>query len=157
MCRSRKRDILWIPIVLCALLINYRDDERESGACAPRDTKPATTRASARRPLTPPPSQRRSLSLEAKSDHNDQAMVPLLSRLPAELRKMIWKDCLDGTVDILYTNGRMRGQSCILPRDYECWNHCDCDTRFRLNSKITRSDVSGIKGKLALVLSCRRM
>jgi hypothetical protein len=146
-----------IPVAICKILIDHRDYERAIGARAPQDTKPATTRASATRPLTPPPSQRRPLSLEAKFDHSDQTLVPLFSRLPAELRNVIWKDCLDGFLDTFYTNGRMCGQSCVLPRNYESWRHDDCYTRFKLNSTMKRSDTSGMKGKLALILTCQRM
>lgn len=153
---SALKVVLWPLIYPIDRKIKHRNDVR-NGRRAPYDSKPAKLDIKSRRPITPPfPESSSSFSLlrRINPSYNDQAASPLLSKLPLELRLMIWELCLQNAVHLYWQDGHMLGHPCFEDMFQEelCANHGKCYSRQKLSRGAKPSS-----GGLALVLTCRRM
>lgn len=134
-----------------------------------------------RRPVTPVPGAS-TLASGYGQKYNDQRLCMLFSRLPAEIRLMIWKECLVGRVHVYWVRGRMYGTKCALEGFGLCWQDCGMETpcknkiaehvrsiahegKTRINHLSpkrmlhyqNKSKPGKQLGKIALLLTCRKM
>ena len=146
------------PVVLIMNHHEKRDDEKRNGTRAPPGSKPVALKTRSRRPLTPPLPQPSSFMVLRKApNYDEQVMSPIFSRLPAELRAMVWKECLQTMVHVFWRNGHMLGAACQLDKSAFS-DHSECYSRARHGMlKGNHGDVANMRGRLALLLTCRRL
>jgi hypothetical protein len=115
---------LWFRPVIVPL----RRPKTQEGIIAPSSlSKAAALKPDSRRPITPPIPNSQAVSRTGKQSHNDQALSPLFTRLPAELRIAIWKLCLQDTVHLTWVGGHMLGECCTHPTPKGCPSTEKCD------------------------------
>lgn len=142
---------LFSPIV-CMLSWRFERD--------PGYDKPAALKLRSRRPVTPPLPEPSILSLRRKQNYEEQAESPIFSRLPPELRLMIWQLCLADTVHIVWKKGHLAGGPCISQdgsgddgKGHEiCYRQMN-----RYRGPLRASSPAQSRGRIALLLTCRRM
>ena len=148
------------PIIF---LLNRRIKKRNTlrnGDRAPPSSKPNPSKTGSRRPITPPLPESTQFKLGKRPKYKEQGKSPLLAKLPAELRIMIWEYCLGDKVHVYWVGGRMLGQSCLSgDSGFEFTEHRDCYYTHDLvgKAKPSKGDRVVVRGRLALQLTCRRM
>lgn len=148
------------PIIF---LLDRRIKKRNAlrnGDRAPPSSKPNSWKTGSRRPITPPLPESSQFKLGKRPKYNEQAKSPLLAKLPAELRIMIWENCFSEKVHVHWVGGRMLGQSCLFDDSgFEFTEHRDCYYTHDLvgKAKPSKGDRVVVRGRLALQLTCRRM
>ncbi|KAH7401599.1 hypothetical protein BKA66DRAFT_110750 [Pyrenochaeta sp. MPI-SDFR-AT-0127] len=138
-----------------------RNNTEGRGVRAPGGHQPAQLIERSRRPLTPPLPEPTSFSFWAQPKCNDQAGSPLFSKLPAEVRLMIWETYFHDLVHVFWQNGHMCGKMCSKSgptSDSVEIDHVECFGNggpfWMINGK---GDLSKMRGRIALVLTCRRI
>ena len=125
---------------------------------APYDSKPARLNIGLRRPITPPLQRSSPISLlRAKPKHHDQAGSAFFTKLPVELRLMIWQLCFAETVHVYWCNGHMGGYRCVQPLSEgpDFGDHIAC---YKIARPVeTKGKAREMRSRIALILTCRRM
>ena len=153
--------VFWPLIYLVDRKIKRRN-EVGSGIRAPEHYKPAKL-GRTRRPLTPSASRSASPSLfrPKQPKCNDQALSPLLAKLPAELRIMVWKMCLDTDVHMFDNSGHLCAFRCRAnnARDASFGStHWKCLGQKEPEGWIGgKGKASESRSRVALILTCRRV
>lgn len=143
------------PIVyLVDRRIQRRNAERH-GEYPPVGSKPAALHVKSRRPLTP-----QSPSDAKAKVSNPQTESPLFFTLPAELRELIWRACIEGPQRHVYWDcGYLRGVNCQIQNldDFSIDSHMVCwNSRHNWMHKKPPT-AARVTGRLALILVCHRM
>lgn len=127
-----------------------RNVERQ-GMRAPADSPFAVLNTRRRRRLT-------DVDSTARKSY-DQTGGPLFSKLPAELRQLIWQACIGGQRIHYYLHvGQLRSVNCLfqysdnfsIDSHEDCWKHGQHDSNPAVQEERERR-------RLALLLTCRRM